>query len=59
METDKVKLSDDELKDVSAGSQCLPYGTGLRCEEMKAFYACINNNDRCYWKDGRCYTKQG
>ena len=58
MEKDKVILSDDELKDVAGGLQCLPLSGPVDCARFDHFKICLEKKQWCYWKDGQCHNKE-
>ena len=58
MEKDKVILTDDQLKDVSGGAQCLPLGTppDRLCREIGSVAQCLAKSmkNMCIWTNEGC-----
>ena len=49
-------LTDEELKEVAGGSQCLPWSSGDQCAQYVLPRDCMKVKE-CTWTGAKCITK--
>ena len=52
----KVILTDEELKEVAGGAQCLPWSSGDQCAKNVMPLDCLKAKE-CTWTGVKCITK--